>query len=54
MTRVLRIVVLAACAIAFSATAPAFGLGLSVSGNHLVNESGQSTRLLALRRHARG
>ncbi len=50
MTRVLRIVALAVCVIAVSATPPAFGLGVRVSGNQLVNESGQPMRLLGVSR----
>ena len=40
MTRVLRIVVLGTCVGAVSSPAGASGLGLGVSGNHLVDESG--------------
>jgi hypothetical protein len=61
MTRVLRIVALAVCVSAISSP-PA--LGLSVSGNHLVDDSGRPkptgfgigfrNHLLKIRRHARG
>ncbi len=50
MTRFLRIVVLGLCLGAVSSPAAASGLGLSVSGNHLVDESGQPIRLLGVSR----
>jgi len=50
MTRFLRIVVLALCLGAISARSPAAALGLSVSGNHLVDEGGQPIRLLGVSR----
>jgi endoglucanase len=48
MARLLRIVALALCAGAISS--PASASGLSVSGNHLVDESGQPIRLLGVSR----
>jgi endoglucanase len=50
MTRVLRIVVLALSLGAISAPSAASALGLSVSGNHLVDTSGQPIRLLGVSR----
>jgi endoglucanase len=50
MTRVLRIVALTLCLGAVSSPAGASALGLSVSGNHLVNEAGQPIRLLGVSR----
>ncbi|HEY1238244.1 MAG TPA: cellulase family glycosylhydrolase, partial [Solirubrobacterales bacterium] len=50
MARVLRFVTLALCAGAISAPASASGLGLSVSGNHLVDDSGRPIRLLGVSR----
>jgi hypothetical protein len=49
MTRVLRIVALAPCVSAISSP-PA--LGLSVSGNHLVDDSGGPIRLLGVSRRS--
>lgn len=50
MTRILRIVALALCLGAVSSPSRASALGLSVSGNHLVDESGQAIRLLGVSR----
>src|SRR3954452_9946693 len=50
MARFLRIVLLAACLGAVSSPTAASALGLSVSGNHLVDESGQAIRLLGVSR----
>jgi hypothetical protein len=50
MTRPLRIVVLAVCLGAILSPPAASALGLSVSGNQLVDESGQPIRLLGVSR----
>ena len=50
MTRLIRFVLLALCVGAFSAPPAASALGLSVSGNHLVDESGRAIRLLGVSR----
>jgi endoglucanase len=50
MARLLRIVALALCAGAISSPASASGLGLSVAGDHLVDESDQPIRLLGVSR----
>ena len=50
MARLLRIVVLALCVGAFSSPPSASSLGLSVSDNRLVDESGQTIRLLGVSR----
>ena len=50
MARLVRIVVLALCVGAFSSPPSASSLGLSVSGNRLVDESGQTIRLLGVSR----
>ncbi|HEY6637793.1 MAG TPA: hypothetical protein VIZ61_08945 [Solirubrobacterales bacterium] len=50
MTRLVAIVTLALCAGAIWSPASASGLGLSVSGNHLVDDSGQPIRLLGMSR----
>ncbi|HEY6653837.1 MAG TPA: hypothetical protein VI028_06890 [Solirubrobacterales bacterium] len=48
MARLVRIVGLALCVGAFSSPPSASGLDLSVSGNRLVDESGQAIRLLGV------
>ena len=50
MARLLRIVVLSLCVGAFSSPPAASALGVSVSGNRLVDESGHPIRLLGVSR----
>src|SRR4051812_27011933 len=50
MTRAMRIALLALCLGALACPASASALGLSVSGNHLVDESGRAIRLLGVSR----